>query len=148
MARFRFRLETIERLRHAEREERRRALAEAHQAEDELNRLVEDVHSQIEQTRQRRQASALPGPTSVDRLLDAHRYALGLQAQAQGLLEKQELLAAEVARRREALVEADRQVRVMERLREIHRTRRLREERKQENKRLDEVAAQTTREAL
>ncbi len=51
-------------------------------------------------------------------------------------------MATEIERRRQALVEADREVRVLEKLRERQAEQHRREEDLQEAKRLDEVAAQ------
>ncbi len=148
MAKFRFRLETVQRIREAEREEKQLALAQAHRAQQELQRMIAEVQQQIVEIRHRYASQAQPGPMNVDQLLSAHRYELGLQSQAQALAEKDQMLAAETDRRREALVEADRQVRVLERLRELHRARHLREEQRRENQRLDEVAAHAARETL
>ena len=146
MAGFRFRLQAVLRLRQSERQERRRALAEAHQAQLQLEQMQAELQAQLAEVRGGYREESKPGPMNVDHLLSAHRYALVLQAQAQGLVEKQQLLAEETARRQQALVEADRQVRVLERLRELQRTEHLREEAKRENKRLDEVAARAARE--
>ena len=76
----------------------------------------------------------------VDLLIASHRYELVLKAQAQQLAGQIEQVRAEVARRRQILVEADRQVRVLDKLRERQQAaHNLREERR-EQKLLDERA--------
>ena len=68
------------------------------------------------------QRSATDGKyLDVNRLLEAQRYELLLKAQSQELAKQAILLAAETERRRQMLVEADREVRVLELLDERHR---------------------------
>ena len=70
------------------------------------------------------QRSATDGQyLDVNRLLEAQRYELLLKAQSQELAKQAMLLAAETERRRQMLVEADREVRVLELLDERHRQR-------------------------
>jgi flagellar export protein FliJ len=56
--------------------------------------------------------------------------------------QQRETVLGEVARRRELLVEADREVKILEKLREKQAQRRLQDDDLQEMKRLDEVAGQ------
>jgi flagellar export protein FliJ len=84
---------------------------------------------------------------NVDSLLEAQRYQGVLISQQAKMREQMRLLAAEVERRREAVVEADRQVKVLEKLHE-HKLGEHREERQRaETKVLDEVAARKGEEA-
>jgi flagellar export protein FliJ len=76
----------------------------------------------------------------VNRMLEAQRYDLLLKAQSQELAKQATLLAAETERRRQILVEADREVRVLELLDERHRRAHIRNEQRNETKRLDETA--------
>ena len=55
---------------------------------------------------------------SVDGLLNANRHALVLKSQLAQLAKQQQQIAAEIAKRQAALVEADRDVRVLEKLQE------------------------------
>jgi len=140
MSSFHFRLETLRRLRLAERDLRRADLAKAIRAEEML-------HSE-DRTLQRQQAAAVqrgrrlksPGSADVDALLQAHRYELVLAARRRQLAAQIAQVQAESERRRLALVEADRQVRVLDKLRErqaaVHRQLASREEAKQ----FDEIA--------
>ncbi len=115
---FRFRLETLLRLRLAERDQRRAELAKALRAEELLRgeeRTLED--QQIEAAARSRQLKS-PGAANVDALLEIHRYEAVLAAQRQLLKQQIAQVEVETERRRQALVEADRQLRVLEKLRE------------------------------
>jgi flagellar protein FliJ len=137
---FHFRLETLLRLRQAERDQRRADLAKALRAEallqSERQRLGGEQAGVANDTRRLK----APGAANIDGLMQAHRYERVLVAHQQQLAAQLAQVQAEAERRRLALVEADRQVRVLEKLRErqaaSHRT----QEQKQEIRQLDEVA--------
>ena len=140
MAKFKFRLGTLLRLREATRDERRSELAKAYQAEGILEKQRRRIADELDELeRQSRQACA-PGPLDLDQLLEARRYELVLRAAERQARQQHEAVQAEVQRRRDAVVEANRQVRVLERLREKQLQRHRREENRLEVKRLDEVA--------
>jgi flagellar export protein FliJ len=61
-----------------------------------------------------------PGVIRVDLLLSTHRYELLLHAQAQQLQRQRQVIGAEIERRRQTLVEADQELRILEKLRERH----------------------------
>ncbi len=140
MAKFKFRLATLLRLREAARDERRSELAQAYRADEiirhQRSRLARDL-SELETTT--RQASA-PGDLNVDRLLETRRYQLVLRSQEQHVRQQHEALRAEIERRRQAVVDANREVRVLEGLRQKQYERHREEENRQEIKRLDEAA--------
>ncbi len=77
--------------------------------------------------------------------MNARRYELLLRAQQQDLLQQQQVVDAELLRRHQALVEANREVRALELLREKQWARHRDEEARQEMKQLDEVAQRTGR---
>lgn len=135
-----FRLATLLKLREATRDERRRDLAQALEA----LRMVEE--QQAELRREREDARGLaqrwgqPGAIDVDTLLDGHRYQLQLELRGQILARQMRQIADEVERRRLALVEADRQVRALEKLRERQAERARLAAERGEVRRLDEVA--------
>lgn len=140
MSAFHFRLETLLRLRMAERDERRADLAKALRAEGMLLRELRQIELEQLQARAKVREQSTPGTADVDGLLQTNRYQLVLKAQ-RGQLEGQLVqVRAELERRRQALLEADRGVRVLEKLRErqlaAHRDR----EARLEIKVLDEVA--------
>jgi flagellar export protein FliJ len=76
----------------------------------------------------------------VNRLLEAQRYELLLKSRAQEIAKQATLLAAETERRRLALVDADRDVRVLEKLDERRRQEHNRQQQRLDTKLLDEVA--------
>jgi flagellar export protein FliJ len=78
----------------------------------------------------------------VNRLLEAQRYELVLKARGQEIANQRALLETETERRRQALVEADREVRAMDLLDERQRREHQRKARRAEHKQLDETAAQ------
>jgi len=137
---FRFRLETLLRLRLAERDQRRTELAKALRAEELLRGEERALEGrQIEAAARSRQLKS-PGAANVDALLETHRYEVVLTAQRRQLKQQIAQVEAETERRRQALVEADRQLRVLEKLRERQAAAWKKENERQEVKQLDELA--------
>ena len=143
MPRFRFRLETLRRLREMNRDELRTRLSEAFQAEQILARQRASVAAEevelAESQRRMMQSESL----DVGRLLEVQRYHLALDAQSRRLAKQAAKIAEEVEVRRQAVVEADRQVRVLDKLRERRLEQHRQSQQAAEAKRLDDVA--TTR---
>jgi flagellar FliJ protein len=140
MPRFRFRLESVQKLRRAKRDERRLKLAEAYEAERVLRQHRQELADEMQQVRLRLRDASRPGEVQVDALLDVHRYELLLRARQSHFEQQQVRVSAEIERRRQALVEADREVRALEKLEEkqalVHRH----NEQRLETKQLDELA--------
>ena len=110
--------------------------------DDLLKQRMDGVSQQMSQLQERARQAAAPGTIDVDQLVEAQRYELSLRAQQRQLNQQRQAVAAEVERRREALVDANREVRVLEKLRERQARRYRREENRREIKQLDEVAGQ------
>jgi flagellar export protein FliJ len=142
MARFHFRLATLLRLRETVRDERRVQLAEAERAQAELQARLAELERQRQQLQHECRTAAGPGEVDLPHLVEAHQYAAALRAQEAELLQQRQVLAIEIDRRRQALIEADRDVQTLEKLRESQWQAHRREEERQEGKRLDEVALQ------
>jgi flagellar FliJ protein len=145
MSNFKFRLQTVLRLRRAVRDERRAELGRAQRAAEVLREqqeriAVEAIENQ-DATRQlmTRQASS-SGGVSVDGLLNAHRHALVLKSQSAQLAQQQKQVELEIAKRQAALVEADREVRVLEKLQEKGQIEHDLRELALEQRELDEIA--------
>jgi flagellar export protein FliJ len=123
MSTFRFRLQTVLRLRSAARDERRAELGRALRAAEVLREQQAKVAADLADNQVAirdfmiRQAAS-SGGVNVDRLLNANRHSLVLKAQASQLAQQQKQIATEISRRQAALVEADRDVRVLEKLQE------------------------------
>ncbi len=141
MAKYRFRLATLQKLRETHRDEMRSKLAEAYQAERLLGEQVATIHAEEAELQQVHRKTLQTGTTDVNRLLNVQRYSTALTGQLATIQEQSKMLAAEIEKRRLALVEADQQVRVLEKLRErqleAHRSLALRAE----SKVMDEIAS-------
>jgi len=118
MAPFRFRLAPLLKLRENERHQRRLESAQAQDAERILQERASEVAGEIDWTKSRVRSVSAPGELPVDGILELQRYALQLKAQAVMIAQQAATVRAEVERRRQALLEADRQVRTLEKLRD------------------------------
>lgn len=143
MATFKFRLATLLRLREETRDQRRAELAEAYHADDLLRQQIQEADEAISELLDQCRKAAGPGVVDIDRLVAAGRYELTLRAQQKELAGQRERVVAEIQRRRQTLVEANREVRVLEKLREKQARRYREKENRLEVKRLDEVAGRT-----
>jgi flagellar protein FliJ len=137
---FRFRLETLLRLRLAERDQRRAELAKAIRAEELIRSQQRSLAQQQLQALEHARQLKSPGAADVDALLRTHRYELVLAAQQRQLAAQLAQVEAESERRRQILVEADRQVRVLEKLRERQAAAHRQNAERLQTKQLDEVA--------
>jgi flagellar FliJ protein len=136
---YKFRLATLLRLRESDRDERRLQLAEAQRAEAIVERRIAQIESDLRNLTNRFQSDLQPGQIDVDRLMESQRYELLLRAERQTATEQRRIVSEEVERRRELVVEADREVRVLEKLRERQLERHREEELRAEIQILDEV---------
>ncbi|GAB4128680.1 flagellar export protein FliJ [Thermopirellula anaerolimosa] len=145
MASFRFRLQTILRLRENERDERRRELAQAVQAKEVLEEYERQTAAEWQRLNERLRDCSRVGEVQVDLMLNLRRYQMTVAAQRDVLKGQMEQVEQEIERRRERLAEADRQVRVLEMLRERQLEEYRREENRLETKILDEMGTRTVR---
>ena len=140
MARFRFQLETLRRLRQMHRDEMRGRLAEAYEAERILSEQQQAIAGDAAALAERQRLMMTSGRLNVNELLESQRYQLALQAHSRQLAEQAARLADEVENRRLAVVEADRQVRVLDQLEAKQREARQKERTAAEQKLMDEAA--------
>lgn len=140
MSAFRFRLETLLRLRVAERDQRRADLAKAIRAEEMLQNEDRAVAQRQADAVEHGRRLKSPGAADVDALLSAHRYELVLAAKRRQLGTQIAQVQEETERRRQVLVEADRQVRVLEKLRERQAAAHGQRASRQEARQFDETA--------
>ena len=136
-----FRLDTLLRLRVQVRDRRRVELSEAYRAEDVLEQREVELNGMLERLRDEYRDLAQAGKVPLDRLVESQRYELVLKAECQSTRDQKDLIAKEVEKRRIALVDADREVRVLEKLREKQRKREDIAERRRDNIEMDEVSA-------
>jgi flagellar FliJ protein len=118
MSQFHFRLIILLKLRENERQERQVELAQALEAERIMKDEVESIAAEIAAAKAQVRAALSGGDIPVDSLLELQRYGLHLRVQSAVAAERLAHLRAEVERRRQRLVEANRQVRMLEKLRE------------------------------
>jgi flagellar export protein FliJ len=144
MAKFKFRLATLLRLREAARDERRAELAQAYRADEIIAKEQQRLKRDLKQLETRGRRASAPGRLDVDQLLEVRRYGLLLRSQQQEAGRQRQAVEAEIERRREALVEANREVRVLEELRRKQQERHRLEQNRQEIKNLDETASRQT----
>lgn len=143
MARYRFRLQTLRRLREIHRDEQRGRLATAFEAERILAEQRQSLAAEGAALSDSQRRLMRVGTLDVNQLLASQRYQLALEAQQRTLAEQAARLAEEVERRRQTLVEADREVRVLDKLEERQRRQHAEAAQRAETKILDEVS--TTR---
>ena len=145
MSHFSFRLQPLMKLREAQRDRCREDLAHAYRADQILQERQEAVRQEIEETKRVARSKSEPGRVEVESLLNVHRYELILSSQLQQLAAQRQKVAVELERRRLALVEADRGLRMLEKLRERHACEFQQAEEKVQIRQMDEIALQRRR---
>jgi flagellar export protein FliJ len=138
---FHFRFSTLLGLRQSARDQCRLRLAEARRADAELETQLAQLCAEQRRTERQQRRAAAPGQLRLDQLAEAGRYAAALHARQADLLKRREVLAAETECRRRALLEADRDVRSLEKLRDRDQQRHQLEAGRLESRQLDEVAS-------
>lgn len=140
MGKFEYRLETLLRLREEARDEYRRRLGEAYEAEKHLKQQRDELNTEIQNLYQQSHTMSR-GTVDVDAVLDRQRHQLALQAKKKMLAEQKALLEVETEKRRLALVEANREAEVLVRHRQMQAARFRQQEEKRLTKQLDEIAS-------
>jgi flagellar export protein FliJ len=145
MPRYKFRLQTVKKIGEARRDQSRASLAEAFHAGDVLTEGQRSLAREQSELRDLERAAARERYLDVNRLLEAQQYDYVLRAREQELARQQSLLEIETERRRLALVEAERDVRVMQMLDDRQRAAHARHARRLEIQQLDEIAGGISR---
>jgi flagellar export protein FliJ len=141
MAKYRFRLATLRKLRESHRDELRGKLAEAFQAAQLLDEQQLAIAEEMIALQESQRRATSGETTSVNALLEAQRYQTVLRAQQGTLRDQTNLLATEVERRRQSVVEADRQVQVLEKLDKRQRLNHQQVQCRVEAREMDEIAS-------
>jgi flagellar FliJ protein len=116
--RFRFRLDAVERVRRQRRDEQRRAVAEAIRAVQQVDEHMARLNEQIRRSMEEAVAGQRGGPLDLA-MVRSHEFHRGwLHRQLAGARIARDERSRELARRRRALAEATKQLRVIEKLRE------------------------------
>ena len=116
MARFMFRLAGVLKLREAVRDERRAFLAEAERLVASLAARLTEIEQERIGLRHERKQPADPARVDIERLLRIHRYDETLQGEQHRVAARLETARADAERRRQGLIEAERDMRALERL--------------------------------
>ena len=140
MARFQFRHEPLLRLRTEHRDQQRLSVAEANQAAQILEDQIQGKQQEILDEKAKA-ATRLRGTISVDQLLSAGRYEVILEQELVELRDQLAKVNTEVERRQLLLVQADQEVRQVERLRELAADRHEANLQRAEQLAMDEAAA-------
>ena len=143
MSRFQFRLSTLKKLRESHRDELRLKLGEAYRAERLLAERAAAIRTEEEEAQEVQRGILDASTTDVSQLLDAQRYVAVLRNELTTLHNQSQMLATEIEKRRQALVAADQQVRVLEKLHERQLEAHERKLLKAEVKVMDEIASRT-----
>ncbi|MEN6452208.1 MAG: flagellar export protein FliJ, partial [Thermoguttaceae bacterium] len=143
MPEFRFRLDTLLRVRKSTRDRRRLLLAESQRADDRLQEQLLRLQAERNRLLSDRRQAAGTGAIDVGRLVEAERYDAALRSQEAEIDRQRASLATEIQARREKLLQADREAKALEKLRERQQSRHRGEEERRASKQLDEAAAQT-----
>lgn len=141
MKRFRFRFETLLRLREAARDEAQLRLADALKAVHILEERILAVTEERQQAKGAR-AARLLGAISTEQLLAEGRYDVQLDFQVRELKSQLQQIEQEVERRRQRLTLAEQECRKFERLKELANERYTQEQLGKLQAELDELGAQ------
>lgn len=114
---FRFRLQSIVRLRERERDQAADELRLAQQAKQVLLDQITGLQNEREQANAQRQL-ARPGVFDPQKMLESHRYQMHLDNQINHLQSQVSLVEQECQRRRAKLVKCEQAVRSLEKLKE------------------------------
>ncbi|MCL2348105.1 MAG: hypothetical protein FWC50_07560 [Planctomycetaceae bacterium] len=115
---FNFRLKPLQKIRENVRKERQTELAKALEAEAVIREKLEGIKHEIKATKEEGRRLAAGGEINVDDLIGLRRHEAFLLAQKTAMEEHLEKLLVEVERRRQAVIEADKEVRIMEKFHE------------------------------
>lgn len=140
MAGFQFRLKSVATLREQARDRIAEAVAEVQEAQRIVREQIAQLQREIEEALKQRQ-TASTGIVRIDRLLLVQRHQLMLEAQREQAVQQLRLLEEEYERRRALLVEAEKEVKAMEKLKETQKARWEQDQLAAEQKQIDEWAS-------
>jgi flagellar protein FliJ len=138
MPQFHFRLEKVQQVRRSMRETRRLELLEAQQVEDQVAAQIADLRMELQSLRWHQRSAAGTGPLNLEGLQQSQRYESSLRGELESAQRRRETLSSEVQRRRHVLVEADREVKVLDRLKDKQQMQFRQDEARHETKQQDD----------
>ena len=137
---FKYRLAPLLKIRENIRAEKQAELNQAYEAAQIVEEKLQQVQSELVRNGELGREAIQKGRVSVDYLLALRRHEAVLLAEQSQAQEQLEQIRQEIERRRIALMEADREVKVLEKLREKLKIKHLQEEALAELKQMDEIA--------
>ena len=138
---FKFRLDPLITIRDNLLKERQSELAQAYNARRILEEALQDVERQItEGTTTARSLMQAGQKVKVEHLLGIRRQEMFLRANQHDLMQKMQIVDEEIERRRLAVVAANKELKIVEKLKEKRYEKYLEEENKKETKAMDEIA--------
>ena len=138
---FKFRLEPLITIRDNVLKERQAELAKAYEARRILEESLKAVEKQLAEGIKTARSLTQEGQTvNVEFLLGIRRQEMFLRANQEDLIKKMKMVDEEIEQRRTAVVEADRELKTVEKLKEKQHEKYLAEENKKETKDMDEIA--------
>ncbi len=140
MAGFKFRLKAVATLREQARDRVAEALAEVQEAQRIVNEQIQQLDLEIDDARRQRHNASM-GLVKVERLLLVQRHQLMLESQREQAVQQLQLLNEEQERRRALLIEAEKEVKAMEKLEATQRLRWEEDQLVAEQKQIDEWAS-------
>jgi len=137
---FTFRLDPLISIRDNILKEKQAALAQAYEArrikEEERGELEQNIAGNLQSARKVMQS----GKIDVNFLLGVRRHEMFLIAQLEEVRQQIVLIEEEIERRRQAVIEANKELKIIEKLREKKREQYLAEEKRKEIRDMDEIA--------
>ena len=138
---FTFRLEPLITIRDNELKERQAELAKAYEAQRILEEALKTVEKQLSEGIETTRSLTQEGQkVNVEFLLGIRRQEMFLRANQEDLIKKMKMVDEEIEQRRNAVVEANKELKTIEKLKEKNYEEYLEEENKKEVKIMDEIA--------
>ena len=138
---FKFRLEPLIKIRDNVLKECQAELAKAYNARRILEEALQEVERQLAEGIAAARKLAQAGQTvNVEYLLGLRRQEMFLRANQDDLMQKMQVVDDEIERRRAAVVAANKELKIVEKLKEKRHEKYLEEEGKSETKIMDEIA--------
>jgi flagellar FliJ protein len=138
---FKFRLEPLIKIRKNTLQERQAELAQAYDARNILEEYLQEIDRQLTEGTATARSLMQEGQTvNVEHLLGLRRQEMFLRANQDDLNQKIQIIDEEIEVRRAKVVEANKELKIVEKLKEKRYDKYLEEEKKAETKEMDEIA--------
>jgi len=138
---FKFRLEPLIKIRGNELKECQAELAKAYEAQRKVEEYLRGIERELEEGATAARSLMQPGQAvNVDYLLGFRRQEMFLRANQNAAMEHLQKIGVEIERCRTAVVEANKELKIVEKLKEKRYEQYLEKEKKAETKIMDEIA--------